>query len=271
MQTVIASENHGIDLKKTRKEFKKCLDEVYRHFYLDDNCSADVVHELRVNVKRIDALISLLRSDGIQLSCKKLKAFRTLFNMAGRLRTRQIEFDTVSKYFTSDSVNPNYLHQIHEEKSKRLKKYVAFIGKGPSKKLTRGIEILKKEIKNLRSNQILRYEHAEEKRLLKRLKRQIFREQELHMIRKDLKRYYLTLKMSGQPNDFTEKLQELLGRWHDHQIAFDHVIRAIYTSNCTPAENEPVKKMKYSLINDKERLYEEIVSFYVSNIHYRDT
>lgn len=272
MQPSIASGgNHSIDIRKTRKEYKKCLDQVLDHFHLKDNSSPGIVHELRVNLKRIDALITLLRFNGIKVSGKKLNIFRSLFTIAGRFRSLQIEFDIVSKYFTDDYLNPNYLHQLHEEKLKRLKEYSAFLNKGPSRRLNRGIDILKKKIKKLHSAQILKYVHAEEKRLFRNLKRQIFREQELHLIRKDIKRYYLNLKMAGQKNDFTEKLLDLVGQWHDHQIAFDHVIRAIYTSNCTPAENEPVKKIKYSLINDKERLYEEIVACYVSNTHHNDT
>lgn len=271
MQTAIACEDHGIDIRKTRREYKKCFNEIYEHFNLEENSSPGIVHDLRVNLKRVDALITLLRFNGIKLSCKKQKAFRSLFTIAGKLRSLQIEFDIVSKYFTEDYLNPNYLHQLHEDKSKRLKEYSAFLNKGPSRQLNRGIDILKKKIKKLHSAQILKYVHAEEKRLFKNLKRQVFREQELHLIRKDIKRYYLNLKMSGQQNDFTEKLLDLVGQWHDHQIAFDHVIRAIYTSNCTPAENEPVRKIKYSLINDKERLYEEIVALYVSNTHHRET
>lgn len=271
MLTIGALEDHRIDIKKAKKEYKKCLDQLYEHFYLKDNNSPSLVHELRVNLKRVDALVTLLRFNGIKLPQKTLKAFRSLFRVAGKLRTLQIEFDTINEYFTDDSLNPNYLHQLHEEKLKRLKAYSSFLNKGPSKRLRNSIAVLKKRVDHLPAKQILRYVHAEEKRLFKRLKRQVFREQQLHLIRKNLKRYYLNLKMAGQQNNFTETLLDLVGRWHDHQIAFDHVIRAIYTSNCTAAESEPIKKIKYRLIQDKENLYEKIVSFYVTNINHRDS
>jgi hypothetical protein len=59
---------------------------------------------------------------------------------------------------------------------------------------------------------------------------------------------------------------ELLGHWHDLQIAFDNVVKTIYTGHLTEPENEPIKKIRNDLIADKESSYEKIVAYYSSHM-----
>jgi hypothetical protein len=59
---------------------------------------------------------------------------------------------------------------------------------------------------------------------------------------------------------------DLLGTWHDYQIAFDHIVKTIHTGNLTAPESEPVKQIKYKLIADKEDTYEKIVAYYAEHI-----
>jgi hypothetical protein len=265
--TARRSEKTGVG--KIRSRYKKCLNEIQQHFNQEDNTGVDTIHDLRVNLKRVDALLALIRFNNGKRSTQKLKIFQTLFNIAGKLRSVQVEFEIVYKHFNDESFNPNYLHQLHELKAKRLKEYSKFIESGPPRRLLRGIRLLKKKVSQITRKDIIRYLDAEEKILSKRLKRSIFREQELHFLRKDLKRYYLTLKMSDHQNVNVEKLLDLLGTWHDYQITFDHVIEAIYAGRLTAPESDPIKKIKYDLINEKEGLYEKIVSFYAIDMHGR--
>lgn len=255
------------DLKKIRERYKDSLKEIKDHFSRKDSTDTEKVHELRVNLKRIDALLALLRFNGVKLPSKKIKAFRDLFKMAGKLRTKQVEFEIISKYFTDDSLNPTYLHQLHEEKAIRLEKYSKLLQKGPSKSLKNSIKTVKTAIDRITRKNILGYFATEEKRLSRRLSRSVFREQELHLIRKDLKRFYLNMKIADRQHENVERLLDLVGQWHDHQIAFDHVIKAIYTANLTERESDSIRKIKFGLIGDKEHLYEDIVSFYVKNMN----
>jgi hypothetical protein len=257
---ITPKENPGTG--KIRAQYKHCLTEILKHFSVSDSTSPKVVHDLRVNLKRIDALRALLRFSHVNVSRSEIKAFKSLFNIAGKLRSVQVEFDTIKKYFDDESLNPNYLHELHEKKAKRLKKYVEFLEEGPSRSLKHGIKLLKKKVGKLTTKQISHYLQASKKSLSKKLRRSVFREQELHLIRKDVKRYYLNQKICSCADHNIEKLLDLLGVWHDHQITFDHVIKTIHTGRLAAAENESIIKIKYELISDKEALYEKIVSFY---------
>jgi hypothetical protein len=257
--------------KPTKKEIRlryiACLNDVLDFFSVQDNTATSTVHETRVNLKRADALIRLIRFSDRKLSARKLKAFRSFFRLAGKLRSAQVEFDLISEYFSEPSFNPTYLHQLHENKARWTKKYLAFIKKDSHKALEKAINHLKQSAKGITQKQIRQYLEAEEKRVSKRLKRNIFREQDLHNTRKDLKRYYLNLTLAKQHNEPVKKLLDLLGLWHDLQVAFDHLIKAIHTAGLNESENEPIQKIKSVLITDKENLYENIVSYYLTDVN----
>ena len=118
----------NVSAKQIRSGYKKCLDEVAKHFSSQDNKNEEVVHKLRVNLKRVNALIALLSFNNHTIPRKKLNAFKTLFRVAGKLRAIQVEFNVINKYFNSDSFNTNYLHQLHEKKAKTLTAYSDFLG-----------------------------------------------------------------------------------------------------------------------------------------------
>ena len=264
--TIIVTLQKKSSAKKIRSRYRACLKEIAQCFSEPGSINEESVHNLRVNLKRVDALIALLAHSGRKIPPRKLRSFKTLFRLAGKLRAKQVEFGVVKNNFTDDSVNTNYLHQLHESKAKRLSEYSKFFGSEVPRPLKRGIELLKKNISHLTKKHITGYLSTEERKLAKRLKRSIFREQELHFIRKDLKRYYLNSKMADYDNERIERMLDLLGTWHDYQIAFDHVVKTIYTGHLSTPESEPIKQIKYRLITDKESLYEKIVAFYAEEM-----
>ena len=263
VRTLINVPRVKIDVKKARSRYKDCLNDIRKHISSADNTAPDTVHDLRVSLKKTDALIALLRFNKNNPAPKKLRAFTSLFKAAGKLRSIQVEFDIINKHFKED-VNPNYLHQLHEMKVKRTEEYSKLLEKMP-RSVKEASKPLKKKIEEITRRQILGYLHSEEKYLERRLSRSIFREQELHFVRKDLKRLYLNLLLCGHERKDLDNLVDLLGSWHDHQIAFDHVVKTIYTGQLTEPESEPIRNIKQQLINDKELLYVKTVSYYVAN------
>jgi hypothetical protein len=263
---IITASKKAPSIRNIRSRYRKCLNEIAQYFSEPGAINEESVHNLRVNLKRVDAMIALLKYTGYKIPSDKLKSFKVLFRLAGNLRAIQVEFGVIKNHFADDSVNMNYLHQLHEIKARRLRNYSKYLGSELPRHLKGGIKLLKKKISHLTKKHIARYLSAEEKKLSKRLKRNIFREQELHFIRKDLKRYYLNSKMVEHDDERIEKMLDLLGNWHDLQIAFDHVVKTIYTGQLTAPESEPIMKIKYNLITEKEGLYEKIVAYYAEGI-----
>lgn len=194
------TEKKELSTRKIQSRYLKSLSEISRPFSATEHSDAESVHDLRVNLKQVDALISLLRQTGSKIPKKESTPFKKLFRVAGKLRAIQVEFDIIKKYFSDNSFNTNYLHQLHEIKLKRLEKYSRYLQKGIPPSLKDAIRLLKKHVTQLTKKQIIRYLGKEEKKVGKRLKRSVFREQALHLMRKDLKRFYLNSKIAEHSN-----------------------------------------------------------------------
>jgi len=83
--------------KDIRSRYKEYLDAIADSFTLRDNASTSAVHELRVDMKRVDALIRLIQFGGRKIPSRQLKTFRSFFRLTGKLRSAQVEFDLISQ------------------------------------------------------------------------------------------------------------------------------------------------------------------------------
>jgi hypothetical protein len=181
----------AIEVRRTkaiRSRYRDCLDEILVCCSPDSPTTPDAVHGLRVNLKRSQAFIDVIQFGNRAIPPRKLKALHELFTLAGRLRSVQIEYDLISDHFGQASFNVSYLHQLHEHKARCLRDYRAYLKAGPPRPLTKAVTLLKHQIRKLSRKEVINYLDTMRKRVAHRLKRSIFREQELHLIRKDLKR-----------------------------------------------------------------------------------
>jgi hypothetical protein len=252
--------------KAIRYRYKKCLNEILQYFYAEDQTSPTVVHDLRVNLKRVQAMIDVQRFGNKKLPSRKIRALTALFTMAGKLRSAQIEFDLISQHYNRAEFSSSYLRQLHENKVRLLEDYRKYLRAAPSRQLEKAIKTLKQHVRDLSHKQLRNYFDAAQKRVAHRLRRSVFREQELHLIRKDLKRYYLNLRQANNQNIPLKNFLELLGMWHDRQRAFDHLVKAVYTGGFTAFEREPIEKIKEMLLVEKGQLYDRIASFYAEEL-----
>jgi hypothetical protein len=72
--------------------------------------------------------------------------------------------------------------------------------------------------------------------------------------------------MFGIDNKQLEALLDLLGQWHDHQISYDHIVKAIYTGGLSKSECDAIIDVKLRLISDKENLYDKVVAYYANQM-----
>ncbi len=261
MRNHIARIRNPHDIGNIRKRYKDYLDEV-REYSARKETDSHSIHRLRVNLKRIDALISMLAFHDKKPSKKITDEFKSLFKIAGKVRSAQVEFDAVDKYFHGDTINTDYLHQLHENKLRAHTEFFSHLKNGLPHSMIKGLGKLKKIMDDLSRNDVRQYLRATEKDLTRRLAKSIFRQPKLHAMRKDLKRFYLNLTIAEDKNSTIKTLLDLIGQWHDHQVAFEHVTKALYTGNFTEAEAGTVEKIRAGLIAEKEGLYDEIISFY---------
>jgi CHAD domain-containing protein len=226
----------------------------------------ETIHELRVEIKKINALFDLLTKVRKRAPAKKYaKPFNRLFKKAGKLRSIQVEFNLINDHFT-ENTNSSYLHELHEIKHKRRIGLEEIIDGNLKEELDDAKKNILPHLERVRKRDIIRYFNSRERDVIDLLKKKFFREQDMHVIRKNLKQFYLNIKNitpykidAGWAN-----ILELMGEWHDRQVAFDQLTKAIYSSDLSTSEMDRLQKVKSEILTEKNNLYEQIVAGYAN-------
>lgn len=109
------------DLNKYLKKRNKNIEKLLSTPRL--KCTPEIFHYLRVEIKKLRTLFSLLKSSVKYDQKKKEKPFRKVFKQAGIVREIQVEQEMLQRYFTVDFLN-DYRKKLKERKSKELRKYI---------------------------------------------------------------------------------------------------------------------------------------------------
>jgi hypothetical protein len=224
----------------------------------------DKVHDLRVEIKRIEAFFHLLKWSSSRFAkAKYFKPFKLLFRNAGKLRSVQIDFDLINRHFINDN-DVNYLHHLHESKIKRHKELHKLIKKGIRKDLRKDKKEIIRLVKKVSIHTLQSYFKKQEDYLSSLLQKNIFREERLHFIRKKLKRYYLNAKSMKAFNisHHWDTLLEQLGEWHDHQVMVYQLMKAIQSGQLNSTEIKHLKQLKLTIQLKKNELFEHIILTY---------
>lgn len=210
--------------KKIQKSLNKQWFEMRKN--IDSLCvtwDKEKLHDLRLNAKKIKAIVSLLKAclPANKLSIKKLKE---LFDHAGEIRTAQLNIEALHASDIQNEQLEKQQNEIIERESyelcRRRKTYNTNI-----KKLRKNIEISSNKIKT--KNIISFYEERLEELSVNFLPP--VNEATLHDNRKIIKTLLLALKalpksLQKQINinkKYLDELQDMIGKWHDTIIVSD--------------------------------------------------
>jgi len=145
----------------------------------------ETFHELRVEIKKIHALIDLLENCLKKFNAKKIKsALKKVFEKAGRVR----------------------------ESEKKLKRKFDLLERNIIPALDR---VKRKDLVN--------YFDKNRLELQSKLSHKLRKAEDLHSLRKQLKLYYYNLKGIGMDKIGKDKLSELIGEWHDCHINIEQL------------------------------------------------
>lgn len=182
------------------------------------------LHALRVNAKKIRAVVSLLKACSNGKKKFSIKQLKELFAHAGEVRTAQL--------------NAEALHE-HYIQNEELQKEQNFVIERESDELCRRKENYDMSIKTLKKSTAIHFSKIKNKSILLYYQNSLqelsinfsppIKEDDLHDNRKIIKRLMLALKtlpdsVTDQINvnqKYLDDLQDLIGKWHDTIIAAD--------------------------------------------------
>jgi len=223
------------------------------------------IHTLRIEIKKIKALFDLIHCvhKNFELFAY-FKPYEQVFRTAGEIRETQVELELLQKYLPDTP--GKYLEQLRRRQEKKIKKIENLFLSGIADKLMRHKKDIVAYLDSVSEKEVMIILKRKAADLNKLMVRSIFKEQKLHTVRKKLKNFY-NIVHTTYPNmkipKPCDRLQDLFGRWHDSQVAIDHLRKALYSSLFTQDEISHLQKIRHELLGNRERLFDQIISTYV--------
>lgn len=209
-------------------------------------CTPEKFHDLRVEIKKLRSLFSLLKF-AVDYDQKKMeKPVLKVFKQAGAVREVQVEEEMLQRYFSVDFLN-HYRKKIKERKSKELRKYVVTVNNQYSK-IKKRFSVTKDWISLLNKKMIAEFVDKRRKRMMKLLTPDITPPQ-LHLLRKRIKQYEHALNFQNNrnkkdPDVDSFSLTDFLGKWHDGQMLIIRLERQLHNPEIRDDEQEQIRKVK---------------------------
>lgn len=250
-----------------RKYFNKRIETIHEILILPPaDLTHDVVHQLRIEIKKMRALYGLLKKCSKGFPYKKfIRPLNELFDTAGEWRALQVQEILLKEYkaYTLTHKFTGRLKGLHHLAQKKFEKLVQ---SGIFEKVNRHKKEVGIFIRRIKTRELIRHLQKAESKLQQLITANFYCEHKFHPIRKSLKLHYFDVRSLDLEDPATEPwvgLMDLLGTWHDLEIAHDYLIESIYCSEHKPAEAKRLRKVKGVLLAGKEKMVEKIIEAYL--------
>jgi len=220
---------------------------------------AERLHEIRVDVKKLKAIINLITEHNKNFKAHKhFKPLRDIFRKAGDIRQPQIMFQLLLKYGVTGiekdvvldvdgALVGNFVDRVPsfirtcKKSRKSLLKHVKTIG---HRKISNSINKFKKRLQQALTSKI-KFEKIHKTRKL--LKQVIY----LSDIHHDLKK---------KKRKFFNDLQELIGNVHDKQM-----LMILLRKSARPVNQKALEDLRLAIETDKMEIVSRCAAFYKVN------
>jgi CHAD domain-containing protein len=230
-----------------------------------DRISEGDLHDLRVNIKKINAHAKLIGKVRIMQHDKPdLKNTGRIFKKAGEIRELQL----VIKYLVSKvstSRNERLIAFIQNELNTSYDEF-RLIRKKCHRSSLKEISVVRDSLKVVGEEEVFSFLYTELKKVEKIIKPKKVKGCDLHKLRKKLKVILYIYESSGNKPNGNEmysqikKATHLLGNWHDLivQVVFlKHILKENHFKN---SENEDLKKIIERIKRKRDSEFERVVS-----------
>jgi CHAD domain-containing protein len=200
-----------------------------KHLHSAKDLDADVIHDLRVDVKRLRSVLRLLDYLGEEKKSgkKTLKLLDPVFKKAGDLRNISLNLKQCRSY--DNRLIRGFREYLKDKENKMEEKFTEKVKEFKGKKLKKATSHMVENLKKLKTDDVIENSDTYTGKLMKRvriLNRQMKNDESFHEVRKKLKDIKAVKQLEeelGVKNGTSEAkkiklLEEKIGRWHDRII-----------------------------------------------------
>jgi len=217
-------------------------------------------HELRVEIKKLRALIELLAFSTKNFESKIIfKPVKKIFNQAGKVREIQLEKTSFNRYKEHSQVKA-YLQKLHPKELKAKKNFSAVYKTAPYRLAKMYAHIIP-AIKKVDGRDVKKYTAGKEKEIKKLLHSKKLKSPQVHELRSMLKEWHyniksLDLKTSDNAFKNADSLQDLIGKWHDIRMIKRNLAQA--AKKQMSLQTKPILQIRHRLNLREQKLRKEI-------------
>jgi CHAD domain-containing protein len=235
-----------------------------------DERTPETFHRLRVEIKKIRALFSLIAyvDGGFKKHSKKyFEQFKPPFKKAGKVRQLQMEEEMLCRYrpdvkLKSKTPVAQWLMINQKKQEKAIAVFEKETGNKTNKRIDKTGEKIEAHLDRITQRSLIEYNKYAEAELRKRIQN-AFTKKETHDVRKQIKELLYNLKLTVSADDRvikqTDHLQDTIGKWHDGEatvIYLDKIIDETRHEN----KQDIVRLMKAAkrISDDNKKLFQQI-------------
>jgi CHAD domain-containing protein len=215
-------------------------------------------HAIRVSIKRIKALFSLLDEMVPSFRLKKFfSPYKTLFRQAGKIRDLQVQLGLLVTFPGNAAINSmaaDLNRQLTDEKVRFYKMNTKSLIRRWKKSEQKILDAIKKN----RRKKINRYLKKKQKRVLNLLQKDQLDVAQIHGLRKRIKDIYYLQSMMGNKKIWFGKMdqfQDLLGKWHDGRVLLQGLEKHLNSSSLQQEEKDALKWLSAKLDSQNKNFY----------------
>lgn len=206
--------------KRQQEYFLERLESVLHHYELfTKQNKAHNIHKMRVDLKKIRALLYLYEFTGVKVNKSTKRFVRGIFQQAGKIRDAQISASLLKKMNSGTS---EFFRQQRKIAARESKKLIRKIGKQTGEMIG-SCEAQWNSIQRISGKQIRKFNTSLLKEITSAYKPDL-KTTLLHASRKSLKRLIyinaiLNEKFRSEIDlNAMRQLEEAVGKWHDTQV-----------------------------------------------------
>ena len=231
--------------------------------------TASTVHQLRVEIKKLNAFFHLLNFCAKKFRrSKTYKPFKIIFVHAGKLRELDVEMAALKKY-SGGKMPVTYSKQLKQLRLREKEQFVAAITKKRVAQISNLLQRVLPFLAEINKKKLNRYMQQQEEYLLHFTGKGPLLAAQVHELRKRLKKMEYNRKgllpdMEDESPLHKDTFTGLLGKWHDIQVMVQHLAKATRAAGLSTTEKKHLQTIKKKWVADGRLLLKQINNVVVS-------
>lgn len=256
MEALILREYFNHEVRSLKKDYRD----------LNKKNDKDLIHDLRVDIKKIKFALTFIARYQPHLNFKKLyKPFKKIFKKAGEIRDADIKQELLEKYFGKRKIRD--LAKVLNESEEKMHRQLREKFGDRKSKVNEAKGSAEKKLNEL--PRISPAEYADKLQIeVGTCFHENMKDEELHPSRKLLKEIVYASKLSEELNTgfrskrlYPQRLKELekrIGAWHDKVIFSDWLNRDESAFSMQPQNKRAIEKLNHDVDADLKQIHSGI-------------